>query len=165
MRGRALAACPGDTCCPVGFFVIETARGQPAFRNIRPRLCGAGEVGHHAAGRNRDPTALTLLILRHSKVARGFCCSRRSVKGLRGSYAQHAQRCNPGRNEYPDLHRFHPMRDTQHDHARGKHRTILTLTASTVFYRGRDWTTVNRSHLLERVRLKKSGRVLKKPAR
>jgi hypothetical protein len=55
-------------------------------------------------------------MLRHPKITGSFRRGRRIVKRLRGGDAQHAQRYDPSRDEYPKLHQFHSLQiKTNHE--------------------------------------------------
>ncbi len=66
----AAAAGAHDLGFPVGLFLIEPAKGFPAFRDGRPGLVGAGEMGDETTGRDRHLAMLRWFALRHAEAAR-----------------------------------------------------------------------------------------------
>ena len=77
MVGFAAAAGSGDLGFPVGSFLVESAEGISALRDGSPGFVSARNIGHEAAGGERDLTALRSLSLGHSETADLFCRSRR----------------------------------------------------------------------------------------
>jgi hypothetical protein len=75
MIGFAAATGAGDLGLPVCRFVVESADGLSALGDGGPRFVCSGDIGHKAAYREGDLTALRNLSLRHTETARLFCCS------------------------------------------------------------------------------------------
>ena len=69
MVGFAAAAGAGDFGFPVGGFLVESAEGLSALRDGGPGFVGARNIGHEAAGGERDLAALRGLSLGHSETA------------------------------------------------------------------------------------------------
>lgn len=72
MVGFAAATGAGDLGFPVRGFVVESTEGFSALSDSRPGLVGVRDIGHKAAGREGDVTALRGLSLRHAEAARLF---------------------------------------------------------------------------------------------
>ena len=73
MVGFAAAAGAGDLGFPVCGFVVKSAECFSALGDGRPRFVGSGDIGHEAACREGDVTALRSLSLRHTETTRLFC--------------------------------------------------------------------------------------------
>ena len=72
MVGFAAAAGAGDLRFPVCGFVVKSAECFSALGDGRPGFAGSGDIGHEAAYREGDVTALPGLSLRHAETTRLF---------------------------------------------------------------------------------------------
>ena len=83
MVGFATTARTGDFGFPVCGFFVESAEGFSTSGDGRPGFVGARNIGHKAAGGERDLTALRGLPLGHPETANLLCRSRRLGERLR----------------------------------------------------------------------------------
>ena len=72
MVGFAAGTGAGDLGFPVCGFVVESAECFSTLGDGRPGFVGSGDIGHEAACRERDVTALQGLSLRHAETTRLF---------------------------------------------------------------------------------------------
>jgi len=69
----AAAAGAGDLGFPVCGFVVKSAECFSSLGDGRPGFAGSGDIGHEAASRERDVTALRGLSLCHTETTSLFC--------------------------------------------------------------------------------------------
>jgi len=73
MVGFAATAGAGDLGFPVCGFVVKSAECFSSLGDGRPGFAGSGDIGHEAASREGDVTALRGLSLCHTETTSLFC--------------------------------------------------------------------------------------------